>query len=215
MHLRSHVEQRRRSAARTRSWGGWFVGTKTKTEKGTDIFIAEVLAFGERAPGITGNLNFCAVGRIYREGMFIGRQTGKWVCRACRKQVYGNVSGRRLFQTSALQWQNVEGVPPGVIHRARKMALLHRELEQKAAEITEYTTESVQLYRRISELAQVATNLKEFEDAQKVCSPEDARLIPEHRRPRPNNIVKYRQGDVISRKRRITTNHIRTRNSQR
>jgi len=143
-------------------------GDKTKTEKGTDFLIAEGGALGERAPGIMGNLNICAVGRTHRDGMFVGRQTGKWVCRACRKQIYGNASGRRLFQTSALQWQNIEGVPPGVIHRARKMALLHQELEQKAAEITEYTPESVQLYRRISELAQVATNLKEFEDAQKV-----------------------------------------------
>jgi len=66
MHLRSHVEQRRRSAARTRSWGGWFVGTKTKTEEGTDILISEVVAFGERAPGIMGNLNFCAVGSSHR-----------------------------------------------------------------------------------------------------------------------------------------------------
>jgi hypothetical protein len=69
-----------------------------------------------------------------------------------------------------VQWQTVEGVPPGLIHRARKMALLHQELEQKAAEITEYTPESVQMYRRLSELAQVATNLKELEDAQKVFS---------------------------------------------
>lgn len=50
------------------------------------------------------------------------------------------------------------------------MTLLHQQLEQKAAEMTEYTPESAQLYRRISELAQVATNLKEFEDAQKVSA---------------------------------------------
>ena len=34
--------------------------------------------------------------------------------------------------------------------------------------MTEYTPQSVQLYKRISELAEVATNLKEFEDAQTV-----------------------------------------------
>lgn len=100
--------------------------------------------------------------------MFVGQQTAKWVCRACRKQLYGNTFGNRHFRTSVLQWQNVEGVPPGLIHRARKMAILHQQLEQKAAEMTEYTPESAQLYRRISELAQVAANLKEFEDAQKV-----------------------------------------------
>jgi hypothetical protein len=48
------------------------------------------------------------------------------------------------------------------------MALQHAELEQKAAAMTEYTPQSVQLYKRISELADVAANLKEFEETRKV-----------------------------------------------
>jgi len=106
-------------------------------------------------------------------GMFVGRQTGRWVCRACRKQLYGNAIGNRLFRTNVARWQNVEGVPPGLISRARRMAQLHEQLEHKAAELTEYTPESVQLYRRISELAQISTNLKEFEEAQKVWKPKE------------------------------------------
>ena len=48
------------------------------------------------------------------------------------------------------------------------MALQHQELEAKAAAMTEYTPQTVQLYKRISELADVATNLNQFEEAQKV-----------------------------------------------
>ena len=69
------------------------------------------------------------------------------------------------------------------------MALLHQQLEEKATEMTDYTPESVQLYKQISELSQVATNLKEFEDAQKVFSPGIIRFIPEHRRTWSNNIL--------------------------
>ena len=61
--------------------------------------------------------------------------------------------------------------------RARKMALHHQELEQKAAAMTEYTPQSIQLYKRISELADVAANLKEFEDAHAVYISENSRLI--------------------------------------
>ena len=48
------------------------------------------------------------------------------------------------------------------------MALQHQELEQRAASMTEYTPQSVQLYRRISELADVSANLKAFEDTHTV-----------------------------------------------
>jgi hypothetical protein len=100
--------------------------------------------------------------------MFVGRQTGQWICRTCRKHLYRNGYQKRLFWIAPSRWQNIEGVPPGLILRARKMALQHQELEEKAAKITEYTPQSVQLYKRITGLADVATNLKEFEDAQTV-----------------------------------------------
>jgi hypothetical protein len=58
------------------------------------------------------------------------------------------------------------------------MALKHQELEAKAAAMTEYTPQTVQLYKRISELADVATNLNQFEEAQKVC----------HKRSCPNSL---------------------------
>jgi hypothetical protein len=48
------------------------------------------------------------------------------------------------------------------------MALQHQELEQRAASMTEYTPQSVQLHRRISEIADVSANLKAFEDAHTV-----------------------------------------------
>jgi hypothetical protein len=57
---------------------------------------------------------------------------------------------------------------PGVLALARKMASQHKELEQKAAALTEYTPQSVQLYKRISELEDVAKNLTNFEQTQKV-----------------------------------------------
>lgn len=113
------------------------------------------------------DLKVFVLGKVSR-GMFVGRQTGQWICRTCRKHLYENICQRRSFRGTLLRWQTVEGVPPGLILRARKMALQHQELEEKAAAITEYTPQSVQLYKRISELADVATNLKEFEDAQTV-----------------------------------------------
>src|SRR5271169_3073892 len=102
--------------------------------------------------------------------MFVGRQTGQWICRTCRKHLCRSGYQKRLFGTTLPRWQSIEGVPPGLILRARKMALQHQELEEKAAKITEYTPQSVQLYKRITELADVATNLKEFEDSQTVHS---------------------------------------------
>jgi len=62
----------------------------------------------------------------------------------------------------------VEELPAGLILRAQEMARQYKELEAKAASITEYTPQTVQLYKRISELEEVATNLKAFQDARKV-----------------------------------------------
>ena len=124
--------------------------------------------------------------------MLVARQTGHWVCRTCRRDILNRSSQKRLFETTLVRWQSVEGVPPGLILRARKMALQHQELEQKAAAITEYTPQSVQLYKRISELAEVATNLKEFEDAHTVYPSETLDLLIEHRRAKENNIIKQR-----------------------
>lgn len=64
--------------------------------------------------------------------------------------------------------QNDEGMNLGVLQLARKMAAQHKELEQKAAAITEYTPQSVQVYKRISELENVVNNLNSFEKTQKV-----------------------------------------------
>jgi hypothetical protein len=98
------------------------------------------------------------------QGMLVGQQTRKWICRVYYRKIYH----KRLFSTSLLRWQDVEGVPPGLIVRARKLAQQHQELEQKAAEMTEYTPQSIQIYKRISELASVASNLKEFQETQMV-----------------------------------------------
>ena len=62
----------------------------------------------------------------------------------------------------------MEELPAGLILRAQEMARQYKELEAKAASITEYTPQTVQLYKRISELEEVATNLKAFQDARKV-----------------------------------------------
>ena len=97
--------------------------------------------------------------------MLVGRQTRQWICRTCQRDTVNRSTQKRSFWTTLSRWQSVEGVPPGLIIRARKMALQHQELEQKAASMTEYTPQSVQLYKRISELADVSANLKEFEDA--------------------------------------------------
>ena len=102
--------------------------------------------------------------------MIVRRHTGQWICRTCRRDILDRSIQKRSFWTTPSLWQSLEGVPPGLILRARKMALQHQELEQKAASLTEYTPQSVQLYKRISELADVATNLKEFEDAHGVHS---------------------------------------------
>jgi len=67
--------------------------------------------------------------------------------------------------------QALEELPPGLILRAQKMALQHKELEEKVAALTDYTPESVHLYKRISELSEISTNLKAFEDARKVLDP--------------------------------------------
>lgn len=96
--------------------------------------------------------------------MFSARQTGRWVCRACRNQR----NQRRQFGSTLWRWQGVEGFPPGLVLRAKKMAIQHAELERKAAAMTEYTPQSIQIYKRISELAEVAAQLKELEETQKV-----------------------------------------------
>ena len=100
--------------------------------------------------------------------MLVGRQTGQWICRTCQRDILNRSIQKRSFWATLSRWQSVESVPPGLILRAQKMALQHQELEQKAASMTEYTPQSVRLYKRISELADVATNLKEFEDAHSV-----------------------------------------------
>jgi hypothetical protein len=48
------------------------------------------------------------------------------------------------------------------------MALQHQELEKKVAAMTDYTPESILIYKRISELSDISTNLKAFEQAKKV-----------------------------------------------
>ena len=107
--------------------------------------------------------------------MFATRQTGRWVCRACRDSFHQ----KRLFGLTQWRWRDIEGIAPSLILRARKMATQHTELEQKAAAMTEYTPQSVQLYKRISELAAVAENLKELEETQKVVILQ-YRLTTEH-----------------------------------
>jgi len=100
--------------------------------------------------------------------MFVGQRTGQWACQACRKRIYNNINTKRLFGNTVLRWQSVEGVPPGLIVLARKMAVQYQELEKQAAATTEYTPQTVQLYKRIGQLSDVATILKELEDAQTV-----------------------------------------------
>ena len=100
--------------------------------------------------------------------MFVARHSGGWICRQCRNAITNNNNRKRGFQSSVWRWQSVEELPPGLILRAQKMVRLHKELEQKAASMTEYTPQTVQLYKRISELEQVATNMKAFQEARKV-----------------------------------------------
>jgi hypothetical protein len=100
--------------------------------------------------------------------MFTGRIRGQWICQTCRKSLITNAIQRRTFRTSVLRRQTVEELPPGLILRAQKMALQHQELEQKVAAMTDYTPESVHIYKRISELSDISTNLKAFEQAKKV-----------------------------------------------
>ena len=49
------------------------------------------------------------------------------------------------------------------------MALRHKELEEKVAAMTDYTPQSVLLYKRISELSEVSANLRAFEETLNVC----------------------------------------------
>jgi hypothetical protein len=102
--------------------------------------------------------------------MFASRQTVAWICQACRQEFPFNKFNTliRSFHFTAKTCQETESIPSGLILRAQKLAQQHRELEQKAAQITDYTPQSIQLYKRISELSQVTTNLKEFENAHKV-----------------------------------------------
>jgi hypothetical protein len=92
----------------------------------------------------------------------------QWICSACRKRIFDRLQAKRAFAATTTRWQTVEGMHPGVLALARKMASQHKELEQKAAALTEYTPQSVQLYKRISELEDVAKNLTNFEQTQKV-----------------------------------------------
>jgi len=48
------------------------------------------------------------------------------------------------------------------------MALRHKELEEKVAAMTDYTPQSVLMYKRISQLSEVSENLKSFEETLKV-----------------------------------------------
>ena len=91
-----------------------------------------------------------------------------FLCRTCRQNIYNTRHFKRTVSVNASQLHIVEGVPPALIARARKMALQHQELEQKAASINEYTPQVIQLHKRISELAQVAENLKELEETHAV-----------------------------------------------
>src|SRR5579859_2050502 len=103
--------------------------------------------------------------------MFVA-PTRKWVCDACRRCILDSFRTARALTTTASRWQNVDEMHPGVIQLARKMASQHKELEQKAAAMTEYTPQSVQLHKRISELEDVAKNLKNFEETQNVIERE-------------------------------------------
>jgi hypothetical protein len=105
--------------------------------------------------------------------MFTARLRGQWICQACRKSLITNALQRRTFRATVLRRQTVEELPPGLILRAQKMALQHQELEKKVAAMTDYTPESVLIYKRISELSNVSTNLKAFEQAQKVQPPSE------------------------------------------
>lgn len=103
--------------------------------------------------------------------MFTARLRGQWICQTCRKSLITNVVPRRAFRATVPRRQSVEELPPGLILRAQKMALQHQELEQKVAAMTDYTPESVLIYKRISELSDISTNLKAFEQAKKVHPP--------------------------------------------
>jgi peptide chain release factor 1 len=93
------------------------------------------------------------------------------MCQSCGRAL-GNVNYQcRGFSGSTARWQIAEEFPPGLILRARKMAKQCQELEQRAASMTEYTPQSMHIYKRISELSEVASNLKQFEEAQNVPLP--------------------------------------------
>ena len=94
--------------------------------------------------------------------------TRGWICHTCRRSILNCTTPKKQFQTAPLRWQIVQGIPPRLILQARKMALELQELEGKAAAMTEYTTQSVQLYKRIRELTSVVSNLKELEDSHTV-----------------------------------------------
>jgi len=76
---------------------------------------------------------------------------------------------RRTFRTTLPWRQAIEELPPALILRAQKMALQHKELEEKVAAMTDYTPQSVLMYKRISELSEISATLKAFEKAIKVC----------------------------------------------
>ena len=101
--------------------------------------------------------------------MFVA-PTRKWVCDACRICIFDSLWTARALTTTASRLQNVDEMNPGVIQLARKMAAQHKVLEQKAAAMTEYTPQSIQIYKRLSELENVASNLKSFEETQKVLN---------------------------------------------
>jgi hypothetical protein len=97
--------------------------------------------------------------------MFAIPRAGKWICRTCRRRPHNTQRG---FHYAATLWQDGGRVSAGLIKRARKLARQHKELEEKAAAMTEYSPESIQLYKRINELSEVASQLDALEDSQKV-----------------------------------------------
>lgn len=137
------------------------------------------MGLSTKVPGLSGIFKVLRPGNSTGE-MFVPQFSRQWICRACRNSLAKNQIGKRLFQSTRWRGQTVDELPAGLILRAQKMAQQHRELEQKAASMTEYTPQTVQLYKRISELEQVTTNLKEFQDARKVAG-KSSLLILEYR----------------------------------
>ena len=101
----------------------------------------------------------------------------QWICGTCRKRIFNGIQMKRTLTVTTSRWQSVEGMHLGVIQLAWKLASQHKELEQKAAAMTEYTPQSVQLYKRISQLEDVANNLNKFEETQKVVDLDIGMLI--------------------------------------